>query len=134
MTALFKKYDFDTVVHFAAESHVDRSIHASQVFTRTNMQGTHVLLDAALAAWKSSFGGRRFHHISTDEVFGSLGANDPPLTELSRYDPEIALCRQQGGERFPGAFLCAYPRTAGDDHQLLQQLRSRISFPKSSSR
>src|SRR5580658_7689887 len=61
--ALFRTYDFDTVVHFAAESHVDRSIHASQIFTQTNVQGTHVLLDAALAASKTSFAGRRFHHI-----------------------------------------------------------------------
>ncbi len=85
---LFEKFDFETVVHFAAESHVDRSIHASQAFTRTNVQRTHTLLDAALAAWTSSFAGRRFHHVSTDEVFGSLGPDDPPFTELSRYDPK----------------------------------------------
>lgn len=86
--ALFEEFDFDTVVHLAAESHVDRSIHASQAFTRTNVQGTHTLLDAALTAWKPSFDGRRFHHVSTDEVYGSLAPDDPPFTELSRYDPK----------------------------------------------
>jgi dTDP-glucose 4,6-dehydratase len=98
--ALFKEFDFDAVVHFAAESHVDRSIHASQVFTRTNVQGTHMLLDAALAAWKPSFKGRRFHHISTDEVFGSLGPDDPPFTELSRYDPKSPYAASKAASDF----------------------------------
>ena len=108
--ALFKKYDFDTVVHFAAESHVDRSIHASQVFTRTNVQGTHVLLDAALAAWKSSFAGRRFHHISTDEVFGSLEADEAPWTELSRYDPNSPYAASKAASDF---LVRSYAHTHG---------------------
>jgi dTDP-glucose 4,6-dehydratase len=98
--ALFRKHDFDVVVHFAAESHVDRSIHASQVFTRTNVQGTHVLLDAALTAWKSSFAGRRFHHISTDEVFGSLGPDEAPWTEMSRYDPKSPYAASKAASDF----------------------------------
>ena len=110
MATLFKKYDFDAVVHFAAESHVDRSIHASQVFTRTNVQGTHVLLDAALAAWKSSFGGRRFHHISTDEVFGSLGANEAPWTEQSRYDPKSPYAASKAASDF---LVRSYAHTHG---------------------
>jgi len=108
--ALFRKYDFDTVVHFAAESHVDRSIHASQVFTRTNVQGTHILLDAALAAWKSSFAGRRFHHISTDEVFGSLGADEAPWTELSRYDPKSPYAASKAASDF---LVRSYAHTHG---------------------
>ena len=113
--ALFGKYDFDVVVRFAAESHVDRSIHASQIFTRTNVQGTHVLLDAALAAWRSSFVGRQFHHISTDEVFGSLGGRGA-VDRAVALRSEIALCRQQGGQRFSGPVLRPHPRSAGDDH------------------
>lgn len=97
---LFGTFDFDTVVHFAAESHVDRSIRASQVFTRTNVQGTHVLLDAALTAWQPTFGGRRFHHISTDEVFGSLGPDDEPFTELSRYDPRSPYAASKAASDF----------------------------------
>jgi dTDP-glucose 4,6-dehydratase len=108
--ALFQKHDFDMVVHFAAESHVDRSIHASQVFTRTNVQGTHVLLDAALAAWKSSFAGRRFHHISTDEVFGSLGPDEPPWNELSRYDPKSPYAASKAASDF---LVRSYAHTHG---------------------
>jgi dTDP-glucose 4,6-dehydratase len=110
VTALFKAYGFDTVVHFAAESHVDRSIHASQVFTRTNVQGTHILLDTALAAWKSSFDGRRFHHISTDEVFGSLGPHDPAFTELSRYDPKSPYAASKAASDF---LVRSYAHTYG---------------------
>ncbi|MCK5061490.1 dTDP-glucose 4,6-dehydratase [Candidatus Parcubacteria bacterium] len=72
----------DLIVHFAAESHVDRSIQSSQDFIRTNVEGTRVLLDAA----KNS-GGIRFHHISTDEVFGSLGLKDRAFNENTPYDP-----------------------------------------------
>ncbi len=71
----------DAVVHFAAESHVDRSIKDIRPFLRTNIEGTLSLLDAALAA------NVRFHHVSTDEVFGALGPNDPPFSERSPYDP-----------------------------------------------
>src|SRR6516225_6254412 len=85
--SLFRRHDFDLVVHFAAESHVDGSIVSSGAFVRTNVVGTHTLLDCALNAWKSSSADRRFHHASTDEVFGSLGPADPPFTETSRYDP-----------------------------------------------
>src|SRR6202051_4355487 len=110
VAALFKKFDFDTVVHFAAESHVDRSIHASQVFPRTNVQGTHLLLDAALEAWKPSFDGRRFHHVSTDEVFGSLGPEDAPFTELSRYDPKSPYAASKAASDF---LVRSYAHTHG---------------------
>jgi dTDP-glucose 4,6-dehydratase len=108
--SLFKIFDFDTIVHFAAESHVDRSIYASQVFTRTNVQGTHTLLDAALAAWKSSFAGRRFHHISTDEVFGSLAPDDPPFTESSHYDPRSPYAASKAASDF---LVRSYAHTHG---------------------
>ena len=72
----------DMIVHFAAESHVDRSILSSEAFIHTNVIGTHTLLEAARKA-----GNLRFHHVSTDEVFGSLGAKDAPFNELTPYDP-----------------------------------------------
>jgi dTDP-glucose 4,6-dehydratase len=82
---LFKKYNIDTVVHFAAESHVDRSIHGPKDFIETNINGTFVLLENARAFW----GDRDdvlFHHISTDEVFGSLGETGF-FYENTPYDP-----------------------------------------------
>lgn len=72
----------DVIVHFAAESHVDRSILDSESFIKTNIIGTHTLLEAA-----KNNGNIRFHHISTDEVFGSLGPNDSAFNETTPYDP-----------------------------------------------
>jgi len=72
----------DLIVHFAAESHVDRSINDPSSFMKTNVLGTQALLDVAL-----KYGKIRFHHVSTDEVFGSLGPNDAPFTEKTPYDP-----------------------------------------------
>jgi len=74
--------DVDLIVHFAAESHVDRSINDSSDFVRTNVEGTRVLLDAA-----KNNGGIRFHHISTDEVFGALELNDKKFNEETPYSP-----------------------------------------------
>ncbi len=70
------------IIHFAAESHVDRSIEDSDVFVRTNINGTLNLLEVA-----RDNGGVRFHHVSTDEVYGSLGPNDPAFNEKTCYDP-----------------------------------------------
>lgn len=72
----------DLIVHFAAESHVDRSIKDSSDFIKTNVEGTRVLLEAA-----KNNGGIRFHHVSTDEVFGSLSLRDPKFNENTPYDP-----------------------------------------------
>lgn len=72
----------DAIVHFAAESHVDRSIMDASTFVETNVHGTQVLLDASVAHGK-----KRFHHVSTDEVFGSLGADDPAFDESTPYAP-----------------------------------------------
>ncbi len=74
--------NIDLIIHFAAESHVDRSIMDSSSFIRTNVLGTQILLDAA-----KNNGNTRFHHISTDEVFGSLGPDDPGFNERNTYDP-----------------------------------------------
>ena len=87
--ALFAKYEIDTVVHFAAESHVDRSILGPEAFIKTNVMGTFTLLDVARNSWKSADGLRRdvlFHHVSTDEVYGSLGETGY-FTETTPYDP-----------------------------------------------
>jgi dTDP-glucose 4,6-dehydratase len=79
------------LVHFAAESHVDRSIHGPGAFMRTNIEGTYALLEGARAYWdglpSSERDGFRFHHVSTDEVYGSLGPTDPPFTEDHPYQP-----------------------------------------------
>ena len=84
---LFKKYNFDGVIHLAAESHVDRSITGPDEFVFTNIVGTLNLLNAALSSWKNSFEGKLFYHISTDEVYGSLG-KEGLFTEESAYDPK----------------------------------------------
>jgi len=79
------------IVHFAAESHVDRSIHGPDDFVRTNVNGTFSLLEQSRAYWSGLTGDDRerfrFLHVSTDEVYGSLGTNDPPFTENTRYAP-----------------------------------------------
>ena len=87
---LLRRFELDTLVHFAAESHVDRSITGPDAFLDTNVTGTHALLKAARSVWLDPQNPRddhRFHHISTDEVFGSLSATDPAFTESSQYAP-----------------------------------------------
>ncbi len=85
LRSLFEEHDIDTVVHLAAESHVDRSIDGPLDFIDTNIRGTANLLEAARGAWHDR-SDVRFHHVSTDEVFGSLGA-DGLFTETTPYDP-----------------------------------------------
>jgi dTDP-glucose 4,6-dehydratase len=86
---LLREERIDTIVHFAAESHVDRSIATPDVFVRTNVIGTHTLLEAARRVWLNdrTVPKHRFHHVSTDEVYGSLGPDDPPFTESTPYAP-----------------------------------------------
>jgi len=90
LSGIFTEYNIDTVVHFAAESHVDRSILGPEVFLHTNILGTFNLLEAAKNAWQKNDGsikeGVLFHHISTDEVYGSLGA-EGFFSETTAYDP-----------------------------------------------
>jgi dTDP-glucose 4,6-dehydratase len=83
---LFRKYSFDGVVHLAAESHVDRSISGPDEFVFTNIVGTVNLLNSALFIWQNNMTGKLFYHISTDEVYGSLGSNGS-FTESTPYDP-----------------------------------------------
>ena len=87
---IFESYQPDVVMHLAAESHVDRSIDGPAAFIQTNIIGTYTLLETALAYWRGLPSGRRadfrFHHVSTDEVFGSLGPSGR-FTETTPYDP-----------------------------------------------
>ncbi|MGV6817401.1 MAG: dTDP-glucose 4,6-dehydratase [Thiotrichales bacterium] len=87
---ILKDDQIDTIVHFAAESHVDRSITGPDAFIDTNIIGTHSMLKAARAVWLDGPNGalpHRFHHVSTDEVYGSLGPNDPSFKESNPYEP-----------------------------------------------
>ena len=86
---LLREHAIDTLVHFAAESHVDRSITGPDAFIDTNIVGTHTLLKAAKACWLESDLTRNnlFHHVSTDEVYGTLSASDPAFSETTPYAP-----------------------------------------------
>ncbi|MBZ0241665.1 MAG: dTDP-glucose 4,6-dehydratase, partial [Bacteroidales bacterium] len=86
MISLFEEYDFDQVIHLAAESHVDRSISNPMEFIMANIVGTVNLLNAARHQWKNDFTGKLFYHVSTDEVYGSLG-DTGYFTEETPYDP-----------------------------------------------
>ena len=94
-------------MHFAAESHVDRSILGPDDFIRTNIVGTHSLLKAAKALWidRKIVPAHRFHHVSTDEVYGSLGPKDPPFHEAHSLRAQFAVLRQQGRLRSSGSGL-----------------------------
>ncbi len=88
--SLLRGDKLDTIVHFAAESHVDRSITGPDAFLETNIMGTHSMLKAARAVWLDGPEGvlpHRFHHVSTDEVYGSLERDDPPFKESTPYAP-----------------------------------------------
>ena len=87
--SLLAKHDIDTIVHFAAESHVDRSITGPDAFIDTNIVGTHCLLKAAKKFWVEDGGkpDHLFHHVSTDEVYGTLSADDPAFSETTPYAP-----------------------------------------------
>ena len=106
------------IIHFAAESHVDRSIHDSGPFVRTNILGTQILLDAAREA-----GLAKYVQVSTDEVYGSLGSVRG-LHGSDAAGAEQPICSQQGRCRSAGAQLCSYVRAARRHHALLQQLRA----------
>lgn len=83
---LFEEYKFDSVIHLAAESHVDRSIRNPMAFINTNIIGTVILLNACKHHWNEQFDGKLFYHVSTDEVYGSLGETGL-FTETTAYDP-----------------------------------------------
>ncbi len=84
---LFRKYHIDGVIHLAAESHVDRSIKDPFTFAQTNVMGTLSLLQAAKVSWEGHYAGKRFYHISTDEVYGALSFDGTLFKETTKYDP-----------------------------------------------
>jgi dTDP-glucose 4,6-dehydratase len=98
---LLRQFRIDTVIHLAAESHVDRSLSGPTAFVETNVLGTHTLLDACRQAWlvENACGDRsvRFHHVSTDEVYGSLGPDDPAFTETTPYAPSSPYSASKAG-------------------------------------
>ena len=109
---LLERHRIDTIVHFAAESHVDRSILGPDDFIRTNVVGTLSLLKAAKALWvdKKSVPTHRFHHVSTDEVYGSLSLEDPPFHEQTPYAPNSPYSASKAGSDH---LVRAYAETFG---------------------
>lgn len=102
---LFEERKFDGVIHLAAESHVDRSISNPTEFVFTNVIGTVNLLNSAKHVWKDNFDGKRFYHISTDEVYGSLGA-EGMFTEVTAYDPHSPYSASKASsDHFVRAYL-----------------------------
>lgn len=99
VSSLINDRSVDTIVHFAAESHVDRSITGPAAFITTNIVGTFTLLEAARNAWLTSRPRDhvRFHHVSTDEVFGSLSESDPPFSETTPYAPNSPYSASKAG-------------------------------------
>jgi dTDP-glucose 4,6-dehydratase len=112
--ALLREHRIDTIVHFAAESHVDRSITGPGAFVHTNVVGTFTLLDAARRLWldeeRRSPATCRFHHISTDEVYGSLGRDDAPFHEATPYAPNSPYSASKAASDH---FVRAYHHTYG---------------------
>lgn len=99
VASLLQRYNIDTIVHFAAESHVDNSIVKPLDFIKTNIEGTGILLHAAKKYWqaKGNFHSCRFHHISTDELYGTLSVDDQPFTESSPYLPNSPYAASKAG-------------------------------------
>ncbi len=106
---IFEQYKPDGVIHLAAESHVDRSISNPLDFVMTNVIGTVNLLNAARHIWKDNFSGKRFHHVSTDEVFGALG-DEGYFTEETKYDPHSPYSASKASSDH---FVRAYHDTYG---------------------
>lgn len=106
---VFRRYAIDGVIHLAAESHVDRSIRDPFTFARTNVLGTLTLLHAAREAWHGEWEGKRFYHISTDEVYGALSFGDKPFNEGTRYDPHSPYSASKASsDHFVRAFHDTY--------------------------
>ena len=106
---LFQQHDFQGVIHLAAESHVDRSITDPLSFVRTNVIGTMNLLNASKNQWKNNSDGKRFYHVSTDEVYGSLGS-EGLFTETTAYDPNSPYSASKASSDH---FVRAYGETYG---------------------
>ncbi len=109
ITELFSTIQFDGVVHLAAESHVDRSITDPFAFIRTNVFGTCILLNAAKESWKGNMEGKRFYHVSTDEVYGALEFDGTFFTEETSYDPHSPYSASKASsDHFVRAFHDTY--------------------------
>ena len=106
---LFKKHQFDSIIHLAAESHVDRSIVDPLAFAKTNILGTMVLLNAFKNLWKENWTDKLFYHVSTDEVYGSLG-NSGLFTETTSYNPNSPYSASKASSDH---FVRAYGKTYG---------------------
>jgi dTDP-glucose 4,6-dehydratase len=109
INSIFTKYSFDSVIHLAAESHVDRSISNPLAFAKTNILGTMVLLNAFKVLWKDNWGNKRFYHVSTDEVYGSLGETGL-FEETTSYDPNSPYSASKASSDH---FVRAYGETYG---------------------
>lgn len=110
---ILREYNVDTIINFAAETHVDRSIHGPSVFVQTNIFGTFSLLEAARKVWldEGKAGGDevRFHHISTDEVYGTLSPEDPAFTEQTPYSPNSPYAASKASsDHLVNAYLHTY--------------------------
>src|SRR5699024_354297 len=106
---LFERERPDGVIHLAAESHVDRSIHSPLEFVKTNVMGTVIILNASKNIWHGDFHNKRFHHVSTDEVYGSLGETGF-FTEQTKYDPHSPYSASKASSDH---FVRAYADTYG---------------------
>src|SRR6187402_3570041 len=107
---LFLEQNFDGVIHLAAESHVDRSITDPMAFVMTNVVGTVNLLNVAKNRWKGDFSGKRFYHVSTDEVYGSLHNPEDFFLETTSYDPQSPYSASKAASDH---FVRAYGNTYG---------------------
>lgn len=106
---IFEQYAVDSVIHLAAESHVDRSIKDPFSFARTNIMGTLTLLQAAKETWNGNFEGKLFYHVSTDEVYGALKMDSSLFTETSRYEPHSPYSASKASsDHFVRAFFDTY--------------------------
>ena len=109
LRAIFRRYQIDGVIHLAAESHVDRSIADPFTFARTNVLGTLALLQAAKEYWNGDWNGKRFYHISTDEVYGALPLGGEFFTEQTKYDPHSPYSASKASsDHFVRAFHDTY--------------------------
>ncbi len=128
LDGVLQRHEPDAIMHLAAESHVDRSIDGPAAFMETNIIGTYTLLEAARQYWnaldETAQQAFRFHHISTDEVYGDLDGPEDLFTETTPLCTQLPVFRQQGQLRPSGARLVADLWLSHTDHQLLKQLRA----------